>query len=60
MQQLVKCSDELRTMEFDPLGPDDTTGFLRRLVQGLFPSGGQYLEDDQQKNPDKNTRPLRK
>lgn len=51
-QQLVQCSDELKKMEFDPLGQEDTTGFLRRLVQGLFPNGGQYVDNDQQKNPE--------
>ena len=51
-QQLVKCSNELKNMEFDPLGREDTTGFLRRLVQGLFPSGGQYVETSNQKTFD--------
>ena len=51
-QQLVQCCDELKKMEFDPLGHEDTTGFLRRLVQGLFPNGGQYIESGQQGNPD--------
>lgn len=49
-QQLVKCADELRKMEFDPLGQEDTSGFLRRLIQGLFPNGGQYIENGQQKS----------
>jgi superfamily I DNA and/or RNA helicase/very-short-patch-repair endonuclease len=51
-QQLVQCSDELKKMEFDPLGQEDTGGFLRRLIQGLFPNGGEYIDIDQQKNPD--------
>lgn len=51
-QQLVQCCNELKKMEFDPLGQEDTTGFLRRLVQGLFPNGGQYLENEQQGSPD--------
>lgn len=51
-QQLVKCAEELRKMEFDPLGQEDTSGFLRRLIQGLFPNGGQYVEGGQQKSPD--------
>ncbi len=50
--QLVKCTDELGTMEFDPLGQEDTSGFLRRLIQGLFPNGGHYIEADEQKVPD--------
>lgn len=51
-QQLVRCVEELREMEFDPLGQEDTAGFLRRLVQGLFPNGGQYIEGGQEKSPD--------
>ncbi len=51
-QQLVQCTDELKKMEFDPLGQDDTTGFLRRLIQGLFPNGGQYIENAGQKSPE--------
>lgn len=50
--QLVQCTNELREMEFDPLGLDDTTGFLRRLVQGLFPNGGQYVAEGLLKNPE--------
>ena len=51
-RQLVQCVNELKKMEFDPLGQEDTAGFLRRLIQGLFPNGGQYIEDEQQKNSD--------
>jgi very-short-patch-repair endonuclease/DNA polymerase III delta prime subunit len=51
-QQLVRCTDELKNMEFDPLGQEDTTGFLRRLIQGLFPNGGQYIENVSQKFPE--------
>ena len=39
-QQLAQCSDELKRMEFSPLGGDETDGFLRRLIQGLFPGAG--------------------
>jgi very-short-patch-repair endonuclease len=39
-QQLAQCSDELKRMEFSPLGGDDTDAFLRRLIQGLFPGAG--------------------
>ena len=47
-QQIAECAKELSATGFDPLGQEDTTGFLRRLVQGLFPNGGQYVEDRQQ------------
>ena len=47
-RQLVQCVDELRKMEFDPLGKEDTSGFLRRLIQGLFPNGGSFIEDKDQ------------
>ncbi|MDE2059591.1 MAG: hypothetical protein KGL31_02915 [candidate division NC10 bacterium] len=46
-QQLARCADEMRKSEFAPLGVDDTHGFLRRLIQGLFPSSGAVLENDQ-------------
>ena len=44
-QQLARCADEMKKAEFDPLGAEDTDGFLRRLIQGLFPSGGEVLEN---------------
>jgi len=50
--QLSKCAEELRKIEFGPLGKEDTSGFLRRLIQGLFPSGGQYIDNNQQKEED--------
>ena len=46
-QQLARCADEMKKAEFAPLGAEDTAGFLRRLIQGLFPSGGAVLENDQ-------------
>lgn len=46
-QQLARCADEMKKAEFTPLGAEDTDGFLRRLIQGLFPSGGAVLENDQ-------------
>lgn len=39
-QQLARCSDELKQAEFSPLGGEETDNFLRRLIQGLFPSNG--------------------
>jgi len=46
-QQLARCADELKKAEFAPLGGDDE-GFLRRLIQGLFPSRGNLIEGDEQ------------
>lgn len=44
-QQLARCADELKKAEFAPLGGDDTEGFLRRLIQGLFPGTGTVIEN---------------
>jgi very-short-patch-repair endonuclease len=49
-QQIAKCADELKQTEISPLGGDDTEGFLRRLIQGIFPSGGQLLTAGEQPN----------
>ncbi len=46
-QQLARCADEMKKAEFAPLGAEDTDGFLRRLIQGLFPSRGTVFENDQ-------------
>ncbi|MBP6859078.1 MAG: AAA family ATPase [Candidatus Magasanikbacteria bacterium] len=51
-QQLVRCVNELSSLALDPLGQADTSGFLRRLIQGLFPNGGQYLDDNKTKLAD--------
>jgi hypothetical protein len=32
------------------LGGEDTDGFLRRLIQGLFPSRGAFVEDDEERS----------
>ena len=45
-QQLARCADELKKAEFTPLGADDTDGFFRRLIQGLFPDSGEVVECD--------------
>ena len=44
-RQLAHCADELKKAEFAPLGDDDTNGFLRRLIQGLFPKAGTVIEE---------------
>jgi very-short-patch-repair endonuclease len=41
--QIARCADELKKNELSPLGENDTSGFLQRLIQGLFPTGGQLL-----------------
>ena len=43
-QQIARCAEELKEAEFSPLGEDDTSGFLRRLIQGLFPSQGVFVD----------------
>jgi len=43
-QQLAQCADELKKAEFAPLGGEDTDGFFRRLIQGLFPGSGRVIE----------------
>src|SRR5208283_3924432 len=53
-QQIGRCADELKKAEFAPLGGEDTDGFLRRLIQGLFPSCGTLVENDEQQ-PDAGT-----
>lgn len=45
-QQLARCADEMKKAEFAPLGAEDTDGFLRRLIQGLFPSDGAVFENE--------------
>lgn len=45
-QQLARCADEMKKAEFSPLGAEDTDGFLRRLIQGLFPSDGAVFENE--------------
>ncbi|MBK9989718.1 MAG: AAA family ATPase [Verrucomicrobia bacterium] len=41
-QQIARCADELKKAEFGPLSDEDTNGFFRRLIQGLFPSRGVF------------------
>ena len=45
--QLARCAEELKEAEFTPLGAEDTDGFLRRLIQGLFPGGGTMVGNEQ-------------
>jgi hypothetical protein len=44
LEQLGRCAEELKAAEFSPLGNGDTTAFLQRLVQGLFPRSGILVD----------------
>src|SRR6478609_8470819 len=44
LEQLGRCAQELKVAEFAPLGNGDTTGFLQRLIQGLFPRSGMLVD----------------
>ena len=46
-QQVIQCDAELKAAEFSPLGGRETRDFLRRLIQGLFPAGGEFCEPRQ-------------
>jgi very-short-patch-repair endonuclease/DNA polymerase III delta prime subunit len=46
-QQIIQCDAELKAAEFSPLSGRDTQDFLRRLIQGLFPAGGEFCEPRQ-------------
>jgi very-short-patch-repair endonuclease len=41
--QIAACADELKKTEVSPLGDEDAEGFLRRLIQGVFPANGQFI-----------------
>jgi hypothetical protein len=45
--QIARCAEELKEAEFTPLGAEDTDGFLRRLIQGLFPGGGTMVGNEE-------------
>jgi hypothetical protein len=42
-EQLRKCIEEQKILECSPTGAEDTSAYLQRLVQGLFPQSGFYL-----------------
>lgn len=46
-QQIVRCDAELKEAEFSPLGGQDTQEFFRRLIQSVFPAGGEFCEPGQ-------------
>jgi very-short-patch-repair endonuclease len=43
--QIARCADELKKTELFPFDNGDTSEFLQRLIQGIFPTGGQLLPD---------------
>jgi very-short-patch-repair endonuclease/Cdc6-like AAA superfamily ATPase len=45
-QQISRCIEELKKAEFAPLGDEETASFFRRLIQGLFPSCGVYIDSN--------------
>ena len=47
-RQIALCTDELKKTELSPFGGKDTEGFLKRLIQGVFPTGGQFLSPGEQ------------
>ncbi|HEV2436156.1 MAG TPA: AAA domain-containing protein [Verrucomicrobiae bacterium] len=54
-QQIAKCVEELKQTELSPLGGEETDGFLRRLIYGLFPGAGDLLAAHGQPIGDKPT-----
>jgi very-short-patch-repair endonuclease len=42
-RQIAQCADESKKAELSPLGGDDTEGFFKRLIQGVFPTSGELL-----------------
>jgi hypothetical protein len=43
-RMIAEFDKELEETPVEPLGGESTTGFLRRLVQGLFATEGEFLE----------------
>ncbi|HUA37607.1 MAG TPA: AAA domain-containing protein [Candidatus Sulfopaludibacter sp.] len=54
-QQIARCVDELKQAELSPLGGDETDGFLRRLIYGIFPEAGDMLAAGEQPRDDQPT-----
>ena len=54
-QQIAKCVEELKQTELSPLGGEETDGFLRRLIYGLFPGAGDLLAAGDQPKGDQPT-----
>jgi hypothetical protein len=45
-RMIAQFDKELEAAPVEPLGGDSTTGFLRRLVQGLFATDGEFLDSE--------------
>ncbi len=54
-QQIARCIDELKQAELSPLGGEETDGFLRRLIYGLYPGAGDVLAAPDQPAGDRPT-----
>jgi very-short-patch-repair endonuclease len=54
-QQIAKCVEELKQAELSPMDREETDGFLRRLIYGIFPGAGEMLAPHEQPNGDKPT-----
>lgn len=45
-RMIAQFDKELEATPVEPLGGESTTGFLRRLVQGLFATDGEFLDGE--------------
>ncbi|MBI3781929.1 MAG: AAA family ATPase [Deltaproteobacteria bacterium] len=45
-RMIAQFDRELETAPVEPLGGESTTGFLRRLVHGLFATDGEFLDNE--------------
>src|SRR5206468_12302365 len=45
-RMIAQFDKELEATSVEPLGGESTTGFLRRLVQGLFATEGEFLDGE--------------
>jgi hypothetical protein len=50
-RMVAQFDKELEAATVEPLGGESTTGFLRRLVQGLFATDGAFLEGEDRDSP---------
>ncbi|MGD0948948.1 MAG: AAA domain-containing protein, partial [Candidatus Binatia bacterium] len=50
-RMIAQFDKELETTPVEPLGGESTTGFLRRIVQGLFATDGEFLDGEKSVAP---------
>ena len=50
-RMIAQFDKELETTPVEPLGGESTTGILRRLVQGLFATDGEFLDGEKSVAP---------